>query len=126
MHPTVKPLTLVADAILDCSKRGGIVLDSFAGSGTTLIAAEKTGRRGFGIELDPYYVDTIIRRFAEAYDIGAVHTQTGQTFEQMSAKQTTIKGSLRDKEKEEKRKIKIRKTSKAKTAKGRPHRRKGR
>ena len=126
MHPTVKPLTLVADAILDCSKRGGIVLDSFAGSGTTLMAAEKTGRRGFGIELDPYYVDTIIRRFAEAYDIGAVHTQTGQTFEQMSAKQTTIKGSLRDKEKEEKRKIKIRKTSKAKTAKGRPHRRKGR
>jgi DNA modification methylase len=55
MHPTVKPLSLVADAILDCSKRGGIVLDAFAGSGTTLIAAEKTGRRGYGIELDPHY-----------------------------------------------------------------------
>src|SRR5882757_10744861 len=55
MHPTVKPLSLVADAILDCSKRGGIVLDAFAGSGTTLIAAEKTGRRGYGIEIDPYY-----------------------------------------------------------------------
>ena len=54
MHPTVKPLSLVADAILDCSKRGGIVLDAFAGSGTTLIAAEKTGRRGYGIEIDPY------------------------------------------------------------------------
>ena len=48
MHPTVKPLALVADAILDCSKRGGIILDAFAGSGTTLIAAEKTGRRGYG------------------------------------------------------------------------------
>ena len=46
MHPTVKPLALVADAILDCSRRGGIILDAFAGSGTTLIAAEKTGRRG--------------------------------------------------------------------------------
>ena len=52
MHPTVKPLALVADAILDCSKRGGIVLDAFAGSGTTLIAAERTGRRGFGIGSD--------------------------------------------------------------------------
>ena len=131
MHPTVKPLNLVADAILDCSKRGGIVLDSFAGSGTTLIAAEKTGRRGFGIELDPYYVDTIIRRFAEAYEIGAVHTQTGQTFEQMSAKQLTLKGARGEKEKEKKSKskIKIRKikrTSKAKATNGRPQRRKGR
>jgi DNA modification methylase len=54
MHPTVKPVALVADAILDCSKRGGVVLDAFAGSGTTLIAAEKTGRRGFGIEIDPH------------------------------------------------------------------------
>ncbi|MGE5162463.1 MAG: DNA-methyltransferase, partial [Sphingobacteriales bacterium] len=63
MHPTVKPAALVADAILDCSKRGGIVLDAFAGSGTTLIAAEKTGRCGDGIEIDPYYADTIIRRF---------------------------------------------------------------
>jgi DNA methylase len=51
MHPTVKPVALVADAILDCSKRGGIVLDVFAGSGTTLIAAEKAGRRGYGIEI---------------------------------------------------------------------------
>jgi DNA modification methylase len=55
MHPTVKPVTMVADAILDCSKRGAIVLDAFAGSGSTLIAAEKTGRKGHGIELDPYY-----------------------------------------------------------------------
>src|SRR5262249_14321282 len=54
MHPTVKPVAMVADAILDCSKRHAIVLDAFAGSGTTLIAAERTGRRGRSIEIDPH------------------------------------------------------------------------
>ena len=126
MHPTVKPLALVADAILDCSKRGGIVLDAFAGSGTTLIAAEKTGRRGFGIELDPYYVDTTIRRFADAYDITAVHTQSGKSFEQMSAKQPALKGAPRGKEKEKNRKSKIGQTSAAKATKILSPRRKGR
>jgi DNA modification methylase len=71
MHPTVKPVALVTDAILDCSNRGSIILDSFAGSGTTLIAAEKTGRRGFGIEIDPYYVDTILQRFKDVYGLEA-------------------------------------------------------
>jgi DNA modification methylase len=79
MHPTVKPVALVADAIKDCSHRGGIVLDPFAGSGTTLIAAEKTGRIGCGIELDPRYVDVIIRRWT-AYTGGiARHAVTGRT-----------------------------------------------
>lgn len=73
MHPTVKPLALVADAIMDCSKRGGIILDSFAGSGTTLLAAEKTGRLACGIEIDPHYIDTIIRRFKDTYNIEATH-----------------------------------------------------
>jgi len=81
MHPTVKPVALVADAILDCSKRGGIILDAFAGSGTSLIAAEKTGRRGYGIEIDPYYVDTVIRRFDELYGLKAVHTESKRDFE---------------------------------------------
>src|SRR5260370_20516703 len=63
LHPTVKPVALVADAILDCTARGDIVLDGFLGSGTTVIAAERTGRRRFGTELDPAYVDTIIRRW---------------------------------------------------------------
>jgi DNA modification methylase len=63
MHPTVKPVALVADAIRDCSHRGGIVLDPFAGSGTTLIAAQKTGRIGCAMELDPCYLDVIIRRW---------------------------------------------------------------
>ncbi len=63
MHPTVKPVALVADALRDCSRRGDLVLDPFAGSGTTLIAAEKTGRRARLIEFDPLYCDTIVRRY---------------------------------------------------------------
>jgi DNA modification methylase len=65
-HPTVKPKKLVADAILDCSKRDGIILDCFAGSGTTLVSAEMTGRRGYGIELDPIYCDLILHRVQDA------------------------------------------------------------
>ena len=78
LHPTVKPVKLVADAILDCSKRGGIVLDAFAGSGTTLVAAEKTGRRGYGIELDPRYCDVIVRRMAGAFKVEAIHAASGK------------------------------------------------
>jgi len=83
MHPTVKPAALVADAILDCSKRGGIILDVFAGSGTTLIAAQKLGRRGYGIEIDAHYVDIILRRFEEVYDLKAVNAQLNIPFEQL-------------------------------------------
>lgn len=90
MHPTVKPLALVSDAILDCSKRGGIILDAFAGSGTTLIAAEKTGRCGYGIEIDPHYADTIIRRFAEVCGLQAIHAETENTFEEMRTKRLGI------------------------------------
>lgn len=64
-HPTCKPKKLVSDAILDCSRRGGIVLDVFAGSGTTLVAAARTGRRGFAIEIDPKYADVILKRMIE-------------------------------------------------------------
>lgn len=124
MHPTVKPLALVADAILDCSKRGGIVLDVFAGSGTTLIAAEKTGRRGYGIEFDPYYVDTIIRRFSSTYDLKAVHVQTGKTFEEMSAKQSALKEPRRAKEKDSK--SQNSQASKGKAKKGRAEKRRRR
>jgi DNA modification methylase len=60
MHPTVKPVALVADAIKDCSRRGEMVLDIFGGSGTTLIAAESSGRRAYLLEYDPIYCDTII------------------------------------------------------------------
>lgn len=63
LHPTVKPVALVADIMLDCAKRGDRILDPFMGSGSTIIAAEKVGRIAYGLELDPLYVDTIIRRW---------------------------------------------------------------
>jgi DNA modification methylase len=85
MHPTVKPAALVADAILDCSRRKGIVLDVFAGSGTTLVAAERTGRRGYGIELDPHYCDVIVQRMAKVAGLEAVHAETGKSFAEVEA-----------------------------------------
>ena len=88
MHPTVKPLALVADAILDCSNRGGVILDVFAGSGTTLIAAEKTGRHGRGIEVDPHHVDTIIQRFRETYDLEATHVASNIKFDALKAQRS--------------------------------------
>jgi DNA modification methylase len=81
MHPTVKPVAMVADAILDCSSRGELVLDPFLGSGTTLIAAERVGRRCFGIEIDPAYVDTIIRRWQAFSGDVARHGETGELFD---------------------------------------------
>ncbi len=91
-HPTVKPVDLVADAILDCSERGGIVLDAFLGSGTTILAAEKTGRRGYGIELDPYYVDIALARISEAVGEPAILVATGQTFAEVAAAQSSEGG----------------------------------
>ena len=85
MHPTVKPVAMVADAILDCSMRGGIVLDAFAGSGTTILAAERTGRRGRAIELEPHYVDVAVRRFQDATGIDAVDADSGRTFTEIEA-----------------------------------------
>lgn len=84
MHPTVKPVAMVADAILDCSERGGIILDSFAGSGTTLVAAEKTGRIGCAIELDPQYVDVIVRRFEKTYGTKVVYADSGLDFQSVA------------------------------------------
>lgn len=85
MHPTVKPVRLVADAILDSSRRGDIVLDGFAGSGTTLLAAERTGRIGYGLEIDPRYVDAALRRLEEHAGLEAVQADTGQTFAEVAA-----------------------------------------
>jgi DNA modification methylase len=82
MHPTVKPVGLVADAIKDSSRRGGIVLDTFCGSGTTIMAAERVGRRAYAIELEPRYVDATIRRWQAFTGKDAVHAETGCTFEE--------------------------------------------
>jgi DNA modification methylase len=79
-HPTVKPVALVQDAILDCSNRGGIVLDPFAGSGTTFIAAERVGRHCYGLEIEPKYVDLILRRYREATGNDPVHAASGESF----------------------------------------------
>jgi DNA modification methylase len=84
MHPTVKPVAMVADAIKDCSKRGSLVLDPFCGSGTILIAAEKTGRRARAIELDPKYVDVAIRRWEQYTGKSAVLALWGETFDEVS------------------------------------------
>lgn len=80
LHPTVKPAALVADAMRDCSKPGGLVLDPFMGSGTTIIAAEQAGRRCCGIELDPAYVDVAIRRWETFTNGTARHARTGLSF----------------------------------------------
>jgi DNA modification methylase len=79
-HPTVKPVAMIADALRDVTKRGGTVLDTFMGSGSTLIAAEETGRRCFGTELDPLYVDVAIRRWQLNTRRDAVHAATGELF----------------------------------------------
>ena len=84
MHPTVKPVALIADAIRDCSKRGEIVLDCFGGSGSTLIAAEKTGRKARLIEYDPLYCDTIVRRWEKLTGKRATHATAKQHFEDVA------------------------------------------
>ena len=82
---TRRSVQLVADAIMDCSARGDTVIDSFLGSGTTVIAAERTGRRCYGIELDPLYVDTIIRRWEAFTGDQARHASSDRTFVELEA-----------------------------------------
>lgn len=83
MHPTVKPVALVADALLDSTRRKDIVLDPFAGSGTILIAAQRTGRRARAIELDQKYVDVCLRRFRRVTGIDPVHAESGKPFSEL-------------------------------------------
>jgi DNA methylase len=80
LHPTVKPVAMIADAIRDCSNRGGLILDPFGGAGTTLIAAERTGRRARVIELNPIFVDVSIERWQRLTGGTAVHAESGQPF----------------------------------------------
>jgi DNA modification methylase len=84
-HPTVKPVALVADAMRDCSRRGQVVLDPFMGSGTTIMAAERVGRRAYGLELDPLYVDAAVRRWQAYTRRDAILKSTGQTFDEIAA-----------------------------------------
>jgi DNA modification methylase len=89
MHPTLKPVALVADAIRDCSSRDGIVLDCFGGGGTTLIAAHKTGRRGYLIELDPLYVDVTVTRYQQLTGEAAVQADSDSTFIQVQSERAS-------------------------------------
>ncbi len=91
-HPTVKPVNLIAGLLLDASHRGDIVLDAFAGSGTILIAAEKTGRIARAIEIDPLFVDISLKRFEERFGVEAIHVETGLTFSALA--------KMRDKQRE--------------------------
>jgi DNA modification methylase len=94
LHPTVKPVAMVADALRDCSYRKGIVLDAFVGSGTTLIAAEKTGRRGYGIEIDPAYCDVTIRRLRSVCGLEAILEATGRRFGEVEAERAAAAENL--------------------------------
>ena len=86
LHATVKPVRLIADAIMDSTARGDIVLDSFLGSGSSVIAAERSGRRCYGMELDPIYVDTVVRRWQAYTHEAAVLSSTGQKFEELESR----------------------------------------
>jgi DNA modification methylase len=92
LHPTIKPVELVADAILDCTARKDIVLDPFLGSGTTLIAAQRTGRVCYGMELAPHYVDTGVRRWQAFTGQNAVHELTGRTFNEIEKENDERRG----------------------------------
>jgi DNA modification methylase len=85
LHPTVKPAAMVEDAILDCSARGDIVLDAFLGSGTTVIAAERIGRRCYGLDLDAAYVDTTVRRWQALTGESAHHAVSGRSFDDLAS-----------------------------------------
>ena len=91
-HPTVKPVALVADALIDCSARGDVVLDQFAGSGTTILAAEKVGRIGFGMEYEPGYVDVAVKRWQTMTKLEATLEGDGRTFDEVAASRAAENG----------------------------------
>jgi DNA modification methylase len=95
LHPTAKPVALVADAIRDCSNRSGIVLDPFGGVGATLIAAEKTGRKARLIELDPRYVDATVKRWETLTGSRAVKVDAGGSSPEAAPQSRDAEASIR-------------------------------
>jgi DNA modification methylase len=89
LHPTIKPIALVSDALLDATKQGDVVLDPFCGSGATVLAAARTGRHGFGIEIDPLYVDTTIARW-EKITGGQARHAFGKMFAELKAERASM------------------------------------
>ena len=94
-HPTVKPVAMIAEAMKDCTRRNEIVLDSFCGSGTTILAAERVGRRGYGLEIDPGYVDVAVRRWQAFSGRDALHVASGLTFEEIELQRCEKKTATR-------------------------------
>ena len=84
-HPTIKPVLMIADAIKDCSQRGDLILDPFSGTGTTIAAAQRTGRRARAIEIDPHFCDVAIRRWQSQTGQHAIHAKTGRSFGDLEA-----------------------------------------
>jgi DNA modification methylase len=89
-HPTVKPVALVADAVRDCTRRGDIVLDIFAGSGTTILAAERVGRRSYALEIEPRFVDVAIKRWQAFSGKDAICAESGLSFDEIASQRTMI------------------------------------
>jgi DNA modification methylase len=83
-HPTAKPVAMIADIMRDCTRRGNLVIDTFLGSGSTLIAAQEHGRICVGTELDPYYIDVSVRRWQAITGCDAIHLGTGQRFDDIA------------------------------------------
>ena len=83
-HPTVKPIALVADAMKDCTRRGDVVIDTFCGSGTTILAAERVGRHAHAIEIEPRFVDVAIRRWQAFTRKDAIHAPSGRCFDELA------------------------------------------
>jgi DNA modification methylase len=84
-HPSAKPVALVADAIKDCTRRGDVVLDTFSGSGTTIMAAERVGRHARALEIEPRFVDVAIRRWQAFTRRDAHHAESGLSFDEVAA-----------------------------------------
>jgi DNA modification methylase len=91
-HPTVKPTAMLQDALIDLSHRDDIILEPFGGSGLTLIACEKTGRVCCGIELDPLYVDVIIRRYQRVTEQKVILDEAGETFDELEKRRMSEAG----------------------------------
>jgi DNA modification methylase len=88
-HPTAKPTAMIADAMKDCTRRGDIVLDTFCGSGSTIMAAERVGRQAYAIEIEPRFVDVAIRRWQAFTRRDAIHAESGLTFDEITVARST-------------------------------------
>jgi DNA modification methylase len=84
-HPSAKPVALIADAIKDCTRRGDVVLDTFSGSGSSIMAAERVGRHARALEIEPRFVDLAIRRWQAFTRRDAYHAESGLSFDDIAA-----------------------------------------